>query len=232
LHFYVKLFLDDDLNLIIEVQRRSGCAYTFHCFSKKILRIAKTKETFIMEDCKPTQQTTILHPLHGSEEHESIVKAAVNHAFVLLASERLDSKLLGMQCLLQLSEQRAAFDDRLQRIIKIVSNKSEDKDSYSLMMRRDALAVLANAFLHGFYAEPYLSDELLLILIDELNDPDLHAAHQAARILISICKYQKIQKRLTSLGVVAASAMAQKRGSFQHKLLEREARLLQLGLEG
>jgi len=233
LHFHIKLFLDDDLNLIVEVQRRSGCAYTFHCFSRDILRVAKAERTVNLDYRNSSQQRTIpFPPLHGSVEHESILKEAVNHAFALLASTRIDSQRLGMQCLLQLSDQKVCFDDRLKLIMNIVISKSEDIDSFSCMMRRDALKVLANAFLQGFHAEPLLTDEFFLVLIAKLNDSDLHSAHQAARILISICKYQKVQQRLTSLGVVGASALAEKRGSFQHKLLEREARLLKLGLEG
>jgi len=232
LHFHIKLFLDDNLNLIIEVQRRSGCAYTFHTFSREILRIAKAEGTFTTDYHNSSQRIIPFPPCHGSLEHESNVKEAVNHAFALLVSERIDSQLLGMQCLLQLSEQKVPFDDRLKIIINILTSESEDMNSFTCMMRRDALTVLANIFLQGFHAEPLLSDDLLLILVGKLNDSDLHSAHQAARILISLCKYQKVQQRLTTLDVVAASALAQKRGSLQHKLLEQEARLLILGLEG
>lgn len=224
--FYVKLF-EDEHQLVVEVQRRTGCSYVFHQCSKAVLRAAKGQESR-----RDTPQFTIPDSIRKSEQLDKVnaYEEALEHSFDLLKKERVDAQLLGMQSLIKLSEQ-APLGDRVTVIINHVHERPADDDEFGTMLRRDALTVLANSLVENQPPE-LLSDELLRVLIADLTDSDLHTAHQAARCLTAICQCRPLKQLLTKMGASPATEMAKEEGLLRHKLLEREAQLLQLELEG
>lgn len=155
---------------------------------------------------------------------------ALEHSFNLLKKERVDAQLLGMQSLIKLSEQ-TRLGDRVTVIIHHVNERPSEDDEFGTMLRRDALTVLANSLAECQPSE-LLSDELLRVLIADLTDSDLHTAHQAARCLTAICQSRPLKQLLAKMGATPATEMAKEEGVLRHKLLEREAQLLQLELEG
>ncbi|KAI2495131.1 hypothetical protein MHU86_19405 [Fragilaria crotonensis] len=56
--FYIKLF-EDDHQLIVEVQRRTGCSYTFHQCSKAVLRAAKGKNHVVVNLVKLSENVPL-----------------------------------------------------------------------------------------------------------------------------------------------------------------------------
>ena len=222
----MKLF-EDEHQLVVEVQRRTGCSYVFHQCSKAVLRAAKGHESR-----RDVPQFTIPDSIRKTAQSDkvNVDEEALEHSFDLLAKERVDAQLLGMQSLIKLSE-RVPLGNRVTIIINRVNERPADDDEFGVMLRRDALTVLANSLAE---CQPFelLSDDLLRVLIADLTDSDLHTAHQAARCLTAICQCRPLKALLTKMGASPATVMAKEEGSSRHKLLEREAQLLQLELEG
>ena len=221
--FYVKLF-EDDNQVIVEVQRRSGCSYTFSQCSKAILRAAKG------QDSQKAPQYSVPAAIRRPEEEFKVNAECLEQSFDLLQQERIDAQLLGMQLLLKLSE-KVRLGDRLALVINHVKVRPADDDHFAAVLRRDALTVLANSLVENQPTE-LLSDDLLRILIADLTDHDLHTAHQAARCLTAICQCRKLKQLVTKMGASSATFIARQEGQSRHKLLERETRQLQMELEG
>jgi len=223
--FYIKLF-EDDHQLIVEVQRRTGCSYTFHQCSKAVLRAAKGEEP-----CRRAMQRfTVPDVIRNREETTKVNDEVMERSFDLLKSNRVDSKLLGVQNLVKLSE-NVPLGDQLTIIINLVLMRPDEDDSFATMLRRDALTVLANSLALTHPAD-LVSDELIRTLIADLTDNDLHTAHQAARSLTSVCQCKGLKQLVAKMGASSATLRAQQEGHSRHEMLERETRLLQMELEG
>lgn len=222
--FYVKLF-EDDQQVVVEVQRRTGCSYTFHQCSKAILRAAKG-----LEPCNRDKPRLVVPDvIRNLEETHKVNEEVMERSFDLLQSQRVDCKELGMQNLVKLSES-IPLGDRLPIIIEQVLLRPDEDDAFATMLRRDALTVLANALALSQPTQ-LLSNELIRTFIADLTDNDLHTAHQAARCLTSVCQSQRLKELVGNMGASPATLIAQEEGRARHELLERETRLLQMELE-
>lgn len=195
--------------------------------SRTILRAAQG-QNFIIRRQIP--RWTVPDEIQNEDEISRVNNEAIDRSFELLKSIRIDSQLLGMQNLVKLSE-NVELGDRLKSVIAFITQVPKDDDSFAIMLRRDALIVLANSL---SLRQPYdlMSEELLRTLIADLTNQDLHSAHQAARCLTSICQEHRFKTLIDKMGALSASLMARANGSSHHLLLEQEARLLHMALEG
>jgi hypothetical protein len=193
----IRLFSDAE-QVVVEVQRRSGCCFLFHQAAKAILRSAKgmklqQQPTFSVPDCVKAQANEVSQQPDPTEE-------AVEIASSMLKKERYDCHLLGMESLVQLTKatstsSKAALalvhGNVLDTILSLIQSwrmtqdeqeqqviTDEMEQDYFAMMHRNALTVLANC-LNALEQtgelsqvigsqERLVADELLSVLIDEL----------------------------------------------------------------
>ena len=219
----IRLFLDED-QVVVEVQRRSGCCFLFHQSAKAILRAAK--------GMKPQRLPTFTIPefvlkaeAEVSEQDPTV--EAVEIASGLLKKDRYDAHLLGMESLVQLTKATststkaalAVMDcNVLDTILSLVQSWrisqeqveevaiDEMEKDYFAMIHRNALTVLANC-LNALEQTGELSrvissqgrlvaDELLAVLIDELDSAEQrpHDACQACKCLKTLMRSSKATK--------------------------------------
>ena len=200
----MKLF-EDDHQIVVEVQRRTGCSYTFHQCSKAVLRAAKGQEP-----SRDMPRFVVPDVIRDHEDTRKINEEVIERSFDLLQSHRVDSKLLGVQNLVKVSE-TVPLGDRISIIINLVLVRPDDGDSFAAMIRRDALIVIANSLALSQPTD-LLSDDLIRTLIADLTDNDLHTAHQAARCLTSICQSIKLRQIVADMGGSSATLLAQREG--------------------
>lgn len=196
----IRLFLDED-QIVVEVQRRSGCCFLFHQCAKAILRAAKGMQqqrlpTLSIPDC------VLKAEAEEEEESQDPTEEAVTLAADLLKKDRYDAHLLGMESLVQLTKATStstkaalALVDAnvLDTILSLIQSwrmsqddsqvvADEMEQDYFCMMHRNALTVLANVLnaleqtgqLNQVLAaeQRLIADQLLAILIDEVQNAD------------------------------------------------------------
>ncbi len=168
MRFIVRLFVNSDKTVIVEVQRRCGCAYVFHQFSDAILNAAQgIKRTrplpkFTIPDCVRAAAAAAAAE-EGSDEQANerlAVESDMECALQAWKSDRFDAQLLGLESLILLSQQKnlGAFcahsllctkcaQDMLLALVYQV-NELEENDTMVVehlnLMRRHGLTVLAN----------------------------------------------------------------------------------------
>lgn len=213
----IRLFLDDE-QIVVEVQRRSGCCFLFHQSAKAILRSAKGMKqqrlpSFTIPDCVKAQ---------AEEQEQDPTEEAVEIACGLLKKDRYDAHLLGLESLVQLTKatsscQKAALkvfeSNVLDTILSLIQSwrMSQDVDDqqvamdemekdYFAMMHRNALTVLANCLVAleqtGKLSqvidsqERLVADQLLSVLIEELENAQErpHDACQACKCLKTLLR--------------------------------------------
>lgn len=155
LRFAVRLFADSNM-VVVEVQRKSGCSFTFRKVSRAVLSAAKgiknmaPKRRFTLPGCiqRDTRE-------QQRKRTESGLKIAVN----LLQDDREDSQMLGLESLEQLTRSPDCRVDVAKVVLsgeclcKLISlikaNRleisSDMQERRSLLLQRRALEVLANA---------------------------------------------------------------------------------------
>jgi hypothetical protein len=173
---------------------------------------------------------TVPDVIRNHDETKKVNDEVMERSFDLLKSDRVDSKVLGVQNLVNLSES-LPLGDQLSIIINLVLMRPDADDSFATMLRRDALTVLANSLALSHPTE-LVSDVLIQTLIADLTDNDLHTAHQAARCLTSVCQCKGLKQLVAKMGASSATLQAKQEGQSRHQMLERETRLLQMELEG
>jgi len=256
----IRLFLDDE-QVVVEIQRRSGCCFLFHQSAKSILRSAKGLKqqrlpTFKIPEC------VLQAEAEKSEEDPTL--EAVEIASGLLKKDRYDCHLLGMESLVQLTKAStstkaalAIFHGHvLDTILSLIQSwrMSQDQDvvhlidemekDYFAMMHRNALTVLANCLNALEQAgklsqvigsqERLVADELLSVLIEELGSAEQrpHDACQACKCLKTLLRSSKDTKmRALELGAPKAATSALNEGVCTHLRLEQEARTLQVEID-
>jgi hypothetical protein len=254
----IRLFLDEE-QVVVEVQRRSGCCFLFHQAAKSILCAAKGMKpqrlpTFKIPECVKAKVNF---------SFEDSTEEAVQIASGLLKKDRYDAHLLGMESLVQLTKgatstkaAHALFHGQvLDNILSLIQSwrmHHEDMDvcvvsdtekDYFAMMHRYALTVLANCLnaleqaseLEQLLGTQYrlVADELLSVLIDELKNAEQrpHDAWQACRCLKTLLRSSKDTKmRAVGLGAPKAATSALNEGACTHLHLEEECRKLQVEL--
>jgi hypothetical protein len=252
----IRLFLDEE-QIVVEVQRRSGCCFLFHQAAKSILCAAKGKKpqrlpTFKIPECVKAD---------ADLSFEDSTEEAVQIASGLLKKDRYDAHLLGIESLVQVTKKatsttaaRALFrGEVLDTILSLIQSwqmHQKDKDDYVIpemekdycvKMHRNALTVLANclnALEQAGELEELLgtqdrlvADELLSVLIDDLESAEQrpHDAWQACRCLKTLLRsFKDTKMRAVGLGAPKAATIALNEGACTHLRLEEECRKLQV----
>jgi hypothetical protein len=146
--------------VIVEVQRVSGCSFNFCQSAKSILRASKGLAS--PNACSAPQFTIpkgIPRPCLQDEERN--MQEGLSIAISLLNSDRLDCNALAMESLVKLTSLGSDFralaartilrDETLEKIVAMIENTSEqaafsavDELKFDSMMHRHALVVLSN----------------------------------------------------------------------------------------
>jgi len=212
-------------NVVVELERRTGCSYGFHISSNIILRAAKG-----IPNCTfgpPSLEIPKCVPQDAKEERKKCVQFDTEQALKLVRSERKDAQLLGLQSLERLSTDEYAAS-LLQNDETIGSLQSFlQSDFPTCVMKRRALGVLANIMkfcpkhgerCHKLKCQEFL-DNLFGMLRKCANSP--HEACAATKCL---------QRSLDDLSDEKHEDLAEILGNFQashHSQLEYESKVLQ-----
>lgn len=193
----IRLFLDDE-QVVVEVQRRSGCCFLFHQSAKAILRASKGMKQQRLPTFSIPDSVIKAEAKQHSEQQQDLTEEAVEIASQLLKKERHDAHLLGLESLVQLTKAtststKAALalvrGNVLDTILSLIQawrlsqqddalSMDEMEKDYFAMMHRNALTVLANCLNALEQAgeltkvlgthERLVADEILSVLIGEL----------------------------------------------------------------
>eukprot|EP00526_Cylindrotheca_closterium_P018597 CAMPEP_0113615714 /NCGR_PEP_ID=MMETSP0017_2-20120614/7853_1 /TAXON_ID=2856 /ORGANISM="Cylindrotheca closterium" /LENGTH=371 /DNA_ID=CAMNT_0000524979 /DNA_START=332 /DNA_END=1447 /DNA_ORIENTATION=+ /assembly_acc=CAM_ASM_000147 len=149
LKFAINLFAaasseqDNNNGILVEVERRIGCAYGFHLCSTAILKAAKGLPVKILP--MASFQVPKCIPQDAQEERKKCIQFDTQQALELVKSERTDAQLLGLESLERLSsldEYAASLLHTNESIASIQSFLAND--SPTCVMKRRALGILAN----------------------------------------------------------------------------------------
>lgn len=215
--FYVKLF-EDDSQVIVEVQRSSGCSYRFSQCSKAILCAAKGVKRKPRRG--PPGGFKVPASVKAMKEIDDQTQAATEIAFDLLSQQRVDAQRMGLESLEKMARDGIFIKSLLpqDRVDKIIAMTNEEE------LCRDALTVLANLLEAKAMDATTCTNEFVQFCMQKLVDDDLHTAHQAARCLNYMCRaLPDIKATLSKIGV----AEAQMNGLERHQQLANETKLLQ-----
>jgi len=143
LKFAINLFQVGNGNrgVVVEVERRIGCAYWFHLYCNAVLKFAKgimdpmETKTYSVPKCIP-QKT--------HEERLESIQFDIQQALEMIRSERTDAQLLGLQSL-----ERLSVDEYAASILHTNENIGSIQsflvnDTPTCVMKRRALCILAN----------------------------------------------------------------------------------------
>lgn len=143
LKFVINLFSvgNGNPNVVVKVERRIGCSYSFHVFSTAILKAAKGIPCPLR---LPSMDIPKCIPQDAQEERKKCIQFDTQQALELVRSERKDAQLLGLQSLERLSTDDYAAS-LLQNNESIGSLQSFLQSNFpTCVMKRRALGVLAN----------------------------------------------------------------------------------------
>eukprot|EP00541_Cyclophora_tenuis_P014052 CAMPEP_0116579778 /NCGR_PEP_ID=MMETSP0397-20121206/22431_1 /TAXON_ID=216820 /ORGANISM="Cyclophora tenuis, Strain ECT3854" /LENGTH=358 /DNA_ID=CAMNT_0004109277 /DNA_START=88 /DNA_END=1164 /DNA_ORIENTATION=- len=235
--FVVRLFVDGD-DLVVEVQRRSGCCFVFHQVSKALLQAARGETVMALP------AFVVPNSMIKEEQQRAACDEALELANELLLKDRIDAQVLGMQSLVHMTREggckysasailKGPVMDTLLKFVRL--SKGIDDEflvGHRTNMRGDAFHVLANCLAREaskMSFDKFASDQVLKSVIDELRvaAEKPHNACHAARVLASLVKNSEaIKLRAEQLDAPAAIIMAFNEGISRHAMLEEEAKAL------
>ena len=234
--------------VVVEVQRRAGCSFRFRELSRSVLKSSKgisttaPKRKFTIPSCVPKM---------SMEQREKRMEDGLNIARNMLSSNRVDSHMLAMESLMQMTKGssftakqvlKGEFFGKLFAFAKCEEILESDMErERAAVMKRRALAILANAL------ESLSADELLAVvesselcsrsfvaaLTSTLNDAanQGHEAAQAARCIKQCLSSKVVVDLVTELSAMGAADVANSVGACHCITLERESKKLKLHLE-
>jgi len=250
LKFAVRLFTGEG-KMIVEIQRKCGCSFQFREIARSLIRSAKgisqtTKRKFELPSCIPRQ---------APEMRQARADAGFEVALRQLSSQFVDSQLIGMESLEQMTrcESRTCISKKvltgscLSKVLEATqqspsalhSTLSEDHES---VIRRRAITVLANALsasaesgeLQSVMDESKMlkSESLINSLIETLRDASTspHEATQSARCIQYLMTDKQVKMIIMKMSVESIVSEACHFGESQSTLLERESKRLKLQL--
>lgn len=164
-HFNVQLF-EDCGRVVVEVQRLNGCSFSFYQTAKLVLNAAKGVVGRPLR-APPKINTCTSYICRKQEEQNESITESLEIALSILNNDRLDTNILAMEILLQLTSCNATTTNRSYAANEILSgplleiligliqcNKtnpttdskttSEIEEEYFSRMRCDALTIFAN----------------------------------------------------------------------------------------
>lgn len=205
----------------MEVQRRSGCCFSFHKAAKPLLRAAlgeQAAQTTVAFSVPPSVITQV-----DDEETKQCLEEGLDIAADLLRKDRVDAHELAMDTLKHISKASASPEVAARCILSgefqstllaLIESFSMDRKTYNeatstiekeafKQMHRSALAILANCFralessgalenvLEG--NQQFASNALLAALVDDVSKASdrPHDACEAVKCLQSLCRSSK-----------------------------------------
>jgi len=164
-HFNVQLF-EDCGRVVVEVQRLNGCSFSFYQTAKLVLNAAKGVVGRPLRE-PPMINICTSYAFRKQEEQNESITESLEIALSILNNDRLDTNILAMEILLQLTSCNATTSSRsyaareilsgplLEILVGLIqSNKtnptndrkirSEIEEEYFGRMRCDALTIFAN----------------------------------------------------------------------------------------
>lgn len=246
--FAVRLFTCNGA-VVVEVQRTAGCSFAFREAAKSVLRSAKG-----LPRVAATKRSSFPSavPRRSLEVLQQCVKDDYDIAYSMLQSEKYDSQMLGLESLEKMTSSCEAVGvaaksvlscDCLRQLLSLLDAHMdlamEDmKDSHSHILRRKALAVLANACAgleqadlaqilatndHDLKTRSFL-DMLVSTLRDAAGRP--HDAVLAARCLKSLLVSKEVEETIVEMSAMEVASSAYSAGCHSHELLETESKYL------
>jgi hypothetical protein len=249
--FAVRLFADQG-KIVVEIQRKCGCSFQFREAARAVLRSAKgsttqaPKRKLAIPSCIPRQTM---------EQQQERAESCLEVALQQLCSERLDSQLIGMESMEQMT--RCASAGHISRKIlqgscleKVLSAAQDDvtnacaemEEQHMSMMKRRATTVLANALCalsQSGHLEVVLKDcselrseTFICNLVETLGDASTlpHEATQAARCIQHLMTSKDVLTVLVEMSAISIVSEACATGACQSSSLEQESKKLKMQL--
>ena len=252
MQFAIRLWEKNE-EVIAEVQRVSGCSFSFHQLAKSVLRSAQgikarpsSPKAFPLPKCCPQE---------SEEERKQCLKEGLQIAVSLLQKESVDSQLMAMESLVHLTKvckkgfaAESILEDADLRTLLIATMEESTpatatayEASNLCIMRRHAMTVLANCLdtlkengklqacleQHDSLRSPSLLDTLLAQVAKAALEP--HHACQAVRCLACLTEASSdIRSRALARGMPAVLSQARETGACRHVYLHELTTSMQL----
>lgn len=252
----MRLWQSEDANVLIEVQRTSGCCFLFHQASRAVLcaALGEASDTnklrvFALPECIP-QET--------EAERQACLKDSLKICSSLLQNERVDAHLMALESLVKLStccrsrtfaaRSILSCGDFLQTLVSLIqsstlstsdheSNRTDTEQEHLALMHRHAMTVLANCLAalqednetKEKIESEVTTDSMLMALIEQVArcDKEPHEACQAMRCLQELVRLQKdCKQRALALGLDGYADKASRYGDHRHLQLHSETQKL------
>jgi hypothetical protein len=246
------LFADQG-KIIVEIQRKCGCSFQFREAARAVLRSAKGVTTQA-----PKRKLSIPSciPRDTMEQEQQRAESCLEVALQQLCSMRLDSQLIGMESLEQITRCESA--GHISRKIlegsclgKVLSAAQDDvtnarageiEGQHVSVMKRWATTVLANALCalsQSGQLEVVLRDcaelkteHFICNLVETLGDASSlpHEATQAARCIQHLLTSKDVLTFLDEMSAISVVSDACSTGAQRNSHLEQESKKLKVQL--
>lgn len=250
--FAVRLFADQG-KIVVEVQRKCGCSFQFRETARAVLRSAAKGDTTEAPKRKFTMPSCI--PRDTLEQQQQRAESGLEVALQQLCSDRLDSQLIGMESLEQVTrcESRGHVSKKvlegscLEKVLSAAQADATDarcdiEEQHISVMKRRAITVLANAlcaisklnelevFLEG--CAQLKSESFICNLVETLREASTqpHEATQAARCMQHLMASKDVQSVLIEMSAISVVSDACTTGASRSTLLEQESKKLKMQL--
>lgn len=254
----VRLFADNG-KVIVEVQRKCGCSYQFRETARTVLRAAKGVASPPKRNALPLPPLPFATSGESNSEREQRAEAGLEVAMQQLCSERLDSQLIGMESLEQITRsgsltcvsRKVLSGPCLEKVLIAAKEDSSNDDlsdieeEHMCVMKRRAMAVVANALISLTESGDLITDILssnselksesfITSLVDTLREfrEAPHEATQAARCMTQLITDKQVGSILQDMRVASVASDACAFGAISSALLEQESKKLKLQLHG
>eukprot|EP00586_Coscinodiscus_wailesii_P003877 CAMPEP_0172480948 /NCGR_PEP_ID=MMETSP1066-20121228/6479_1 /TAXON_ID=671091 /ORGANISM="Coscinodiscus wailesii, Strain CCMP2513" /LENGTH=339 /DNA_ID=CAMNT_0013242787 /DNA_START=231 /DNA_END=1250 /DNA_ORIENTATION=+ len=259
--FKVQLYNDIDQDegmtgVIVEVQRMSGCAYSFSGIYRSIIRACngvamEERHKVLPKLILPTQIDSTLRMQRCD------VSNALEAVRALVGKDDIETNLLGMESLVILTDMsktakdevicvaKAIFDDvtiRDRVLMPIMSHDVETKHGSQCILHRYALNVLLNALIvflsmgrlgdvvrkHG-----YMGADLVSVLLKHVQrcETKPHDACLSIKCLVALMNVAELKDVAMRCGIQQIMQESHSVGECHHSFLRRESLVLLHALE-
>lgn len=244
--FALRLWGSKNDKIIVEIQRISGCSFSFQRTARGILRAAKGLETTHTPKPLPIPPSD---PQESEEERMADLLEGIEFAKSLLSSESVDSQALGMDSLEHLARVSSSsgvvaeiiFGDKniLQKMIRFVCSCSDESpvDASTARLGRRSMAVITSCVTSlkendKICPSTEINDRSVVCALVEhvarACDKPHHACDACNCLHVLVSAYPSVRSLLIDMNVKDALKHAQGEGEQCHALLEEHSRRLQM----
>lgn len=257
--FSVRLWSGPAKNqVLVEVQKVSGCSYLYCKAARAILLAAKglepqKKREFTIPKCVIKDAAAVM-----PHDSNAMAKEGIEIAFTLLQGKRLDSRLMAVESLVQISKASPCAahaiwcekEELRAALLSMVDGEgagrgcSEMQKEHNRLMNRHALSVIANCLealehsgelqsvLVGEQGEELCAQKTLETLISKVQaaGENPHEACQAMRCIGCLVRggSDDMKQNALAMGFYESLAAAHVTGGRWHARLEQECARLSL----